>query len=417
MAVDAEHDATHGSEFSRGWLVVVGTFLGLAVSASAIPFYTTGMFMRPLQADLSWSSTWIPFVASMFSLTIALASPIAGVIVDRFGIIRPALIGYIAMVVAYVALSRLGPSPYHYLALQLTIALLGAATSPVSFLRAVNQMFVRHKGLALGLGYSGLAVTATLAPSLIEHVIRTAGWREAYLQIAMTIAVISPLALFAIWRGQSRAKSVVDLGIAFAEPYLGGSGWSFVTTRTFVLGAAAFLILAVSIGGYVIHLPAILAEIGIDTQKAAVIQGSLGLAILIGRVVTGALIDRIFAPYVLCTFSILTAIGLLLLVFGGVSFVLPAAILIGLSIGAEGDVVSYLTAKYFGLRQYGRVYGCFYALFAIGLGTSPLIIGAFSSASSYHAAIIGSSCMLVIAAGIFALMPEFPKTDEAANPK
>ncbi len=73
-------------------------------------------------------------------------------------------------------------------------------------------------------------------------------------------------------------------------------------------------------------------------------------------------------------------------VFGkwGPGFVLPAALLIGLSIGAEGDVTSYLTARYFGLRHYGRVYGCFYAVSAIGLGTSPLAIGEVAAVSSYR---------------------------------
>ena len=410
MAVSAEVEITPEPEFVRGWPIVAGTFLGLAVSASAIPFYTTGMFMRPLQADLAWDSTWIPFVASMFSLAIALVSPVAGFIVDRFGIIRPALVGYLAMISAYIGLSRLGPSPYQYLVLQLTIALLGSATSPVSFLRAVNQMFVRHKGLALGLGYSGLAVTATLAPSLVENVIRTAGWRQAYLQIAMTIAVISPVALFAIWFGQRWAIKANVPAITSLKNELVDPEWHFLATRTFILCATAFLILAISIGGYVIHLPAILAEIGIDTHRAAALQGSLGLAILIGRVVTGALVDRLFAPYVLCAFSILTAAGMVLLAFGGTGIALPAALLIGLSIGAEGDVVSYLTARYFGLRHYSRVYGCFYAVFAIGLGTSPLVIGEVAAVSSYRNAIMGSAGLLMGAAVLFALLPAFPKS-------
>ncbi|MEQ1537404.1 MAG: MFS transporter [Sphingorhabdus sp.] len=410
MIINAEDAVTPKSEFASGWLVVVGTFLGLAVSASAIPFYTTGMFMQPLQADMDWGSKWIAFVASMFSLTIALASPIAGVLVDRFGIVRPALVGYLVMVAAYFGLSRLGSSPYHYLLLQLAIALIGSTTSPVSFLRAVNQMFVRHKGLALGLGYSGLAVTATLAPSLVEKVIRTAGWRQAYLQIALVIAVIAPIALLAIWLGQRHVRSGKVPNAVSSELQPGDRGWHFLRTKAFILCAGAFLILAISIGGYVIHLPAILAEVGIDTRRAAAIQGSLGLAILIGRVVTGALVDRLFAPYVLCAFSILTGAGLVLLAYGGSGFVLPAALLIGLSIGAEGDVVSYLTARYFGIRHYGRVYGCLYAVFAIGLGTSPMAIGAVAAVSSYHFAIIASAGLLMAAAGLFALLPAFPKT-------
>ena len=412
MTTRSDGENQRDAEFARGWPIIVGTFLGLAVSASAIPFYTTGMFMRPLQADMGWSSTWIPFVASLFSLVIALASPLAGVIVDRFGIIRPALLGYVVMVAAYVGLSRVGLSPYDYLALQLTIALLGSATSPVSFLRAVNQMFVRHKGLALGLGYSGLAVTATLAPSLVERAIRTAGWREAYLQIAMAIAAIAPVALFAIWYGQKRASKAEMPPAAALEVRNGDQGWQFLATRTFMLGAAAFFILAISIGGYVIHLPAILAGAGIDTQRAAAIQGSLGLAILIGRVVTGALVDRVFAPYVLSAFSLMTAVGLALLAYGGADFALPAALLIGLSVGAEGDVVSYLSARYFGLRQYGRVYGCFYALFAIGLGTSPLVIGSVAKVASYHSAMIGSAALLTVVAVLFTLMPAFPRSTD-----
>jgi OFA family oxalate/formate antiporter-like MFS transporter len=49
--------------------------------------------------------------------------------------------------------------------------------------------------------------------------------------------------------------------------------------------------------------------------------------------------------------------------------------MIGLATGAETDLVAYLTARYFGLRHYGRIYGVQYSVFALTSGIAPFTFG------------------------------------------
>jgi len=49
-----------------------------------------------------------------------------------------------------------------------------------------------------------------------------------------------------------------------------------------------------------------------------------------------------------------------------------AAALIGLTLGAEVDVIVYLTTKHFGLKNFGALYGGLLAALSVGAATGPL---------------------------------------------
>jgi hypothetical protein len=51
-------------------------------------------------------------------------------------------------------------------------------------------------------------------------------------------------------------------------------------------------------------------------------------------------------------------------------------LLIGLAAGAEVDLLAFLTSRRFGLAAYGRIYGCQLALFSLGAGLAPILMGA-----------------------------------------
>jgi MFS family permease len=108
--------------------------------------------------------------------------------------------------------------------------------------------------------------------------------------------------------------------------------------------------------------------------------------ILIGGIIAGYLLDRFFASYVTTSFFTGTALGILFLwsgVVGGLAFV--AAFLIGLGMGAAGQMIPYLVSRYFGLRSFGEIYS--YALISFSLGgvVGPLLMGvSFDSTGSYR---------------------------------
>ena len=52
-----------------------------------------------------------------------------------------------------------------------------------------------------------------------------------------------------------------------------------------------------------------------------------------------------------------------------------AAVLIGLSLGAEIDLLAYLATRYFGLRSFGSIYGLLFAAILAGTATGPVVFG------------------------------------------
>jgi MFS family permease len=129
-----------------------------------------------------------------------------------------------------------------------------------------------------------------------------------------------------------------------------------------------------------------LSDRGISTEKAALASSALGIAFLFGRVISGYLLDRFFGPYVAVSFFVGAAFGLALLWIGaggGAAFL--GASLVGLGVGAEGDLMAYLTSRYFGLRFFGEIFGYIFAIFTLAGALGPLLMAiGFDRAGSYR---------------------------------
>ena len=74
------------------------------------------------------------------------------------------------------------------------------------------------------------------------------------------------------------------------------------------------------------------------------------------------------------------------------------ALAFGFSLGAEVDIVGYLVSRYFWLRHYGEIYGYIFAIFTIGSGVGPYLMGlSFDKTHSYSVA-LGTFCGMLIVA-------------------
>ena len=109
--------------------------------------------------------------------------------------------------------------------------------------------------------------------------------------------------------------------------------------------------------------------------EAGGLAAILGVSVMVGRLLIGFLIDRIFAPYLTAVVFALVGLGCLSLAIGGLDYALVAAIALGFAVGAEVDLIGYYTARCFGLAHYGAIYGLQYSIFIMGAGISPILIG------------------------------------------
>jgi MFS family permease len=97
---------------------------------------------------------------------------------------------------------------------------------------------------------------------------------------------------------------------------------------------------------------------------------------LVGRLSTGPLIDRYFAPYVAAALMGASTVAIGMLAHGVPrELVLVAAFFVGISAGSDGDVLSYLVARYFGLRSFATLSSVVFAVYLVGTSTFPWLTG------------------------------------------
>jgi MFS family permease len=101
--------------------------------------------------------------------------------------------------------------------------------------------------------------------------------------------------------------------------------------------------------------------------------------------------------------------GVIALATLGSAVALPAAFVIGFSVGAEVDLIGYLVARYFGMNAYGQIYGRQYAAFLIATGLGPVIFGAVRDASdNYTPSLFIAAAFILVSTALFAKLPKFP---------
>lgn len=395
---DRNRNITARQELAQHWPIVLAAALGVGFGTMGIGFYSLGLFVKPLQAEFGWSRGAVSGAATFQQLGIFLSAPLIGRLADRVGLRPLAIVSYIAMPLALVALSFAGPSVWGWYGLWLLVSLAGCGTTPAAWARMVSMRFDKARGLALGLMLVGTGLAAALVPALLGPVFAHDGWRKATLVMAGAAALVGiPLSLL-----QSRETPA----------QIQQQGGHFERNRpVFMLLAIAFLV-GVIVAGLIIHLVPLLVDRGMDAALAAKMAASIGLAVIAARVIVGWLFDRFHAPFVAALFLAMPVGSCLLLGLGGP--VLPAALMLGLAAGAEVDMLAFFTSRYAAMKNYGATYGVILGTFSLGAALGPMLVGfSVDVTGGYGAALAGSAAGLGLVVVLIALLGPYRADDGA----
>ena len=381
---------------------VLGAALGMSVGFAAIFISTNGVFIPAVLRDFHWGRAQAAqsYAASMLGL--ALVSPLVGILMDRFGVRRVILISAIVFAGALACMGLQDGHQGGWIALSLVIGMSGAATSVLGYLAILPQWFDRRLGLAIGIAMVGLGVGTIVLPALSQELIDGFGWRGAY-QILAGISLVGAVIAFTLLRerqGYPKASRMHDSGEFPTDASISGRLKLF---RIVVIFVAAFLAssAALALGP---HLPALLIDRGISAHDAARSASLVGLGILIGRLTSGVLVDRVHAPLVACVFFAAGALGFVLLKqLDSYPGALLASALVGLAIGAEGDLLSYLVRSYIGLKNFGLFYGIAFSGYAFGAVFGPVAVGRYFDMQRNYGLPLQIAPFLLLAAGVLLL--------------
>ena len=390
------------AEFRTGWQPLLGAILGVGAGLTGVVFYTHGVFVLPITEEFGWSRGATQFAFSFVMMSAALTGPMIGGLSDKFGARRVALISMFALSLSFASLSLTTDNILVYYALWIVMSVIAAGTFPVTWTRGVNSWFDQNRGLALGLTMMGTGLVAAVGPSYAAWLIENFGWRDAYRAIGATLLVVAfPVAYF-FFRERNAAEVAVhsttaNTGVTLREALADYRFWAM---------GIALLFICYGVGGLITNLVPMLTDKGLPLEYAVEKAGLVGIMVIVGRLVVGYLIDRIWAPAVGCVFLILPAASCLLLAQDLPSglMISISALAIGLAAGAELDLIAYMSSRYFGLKNYGKIYGAQFVFFAVGSGAAPAVFGWSQDVTGSYELILYSTAVLFVVGSLLMLV-------------
>ena len=305
--------------FQNRWWVVFATVCALVVGAGPINVFTFGVFLKPITENLGVGRGVFSSALTLHGLIAAVALPVIGWLVDRWGarrILLPGIFIY-ALATASYALIQASPLVLTFLIFAAT-GFFGGVGSPIPYAAVIAEWFDRQRGLALGIGMAGVGLGVALMPQLAAALIAAFGWRFAYVGLALAIVLVAypPVVLFLREPPgfAARAHRRQDPAVAALAP--GATVGEALRSWVFWGLSIAFLLDVVAINGTLTHIVAVLTDRGIPLQAATATLSGSGLALILGRILSGWCLDRLWGPYVAIAFFVLPMIGIASLASG-----------------------------------------------------------------------------------------------------
>ena len=388
-------------EFKYGWPVLGSSALGIGLGMSPLPFYTIGVFVAPFMTEFGWEVDDVMLALSFFSLTALFTSPLIGYMTDRVGVRKMVLISVLTFGLTFMCFAFNNGSTTVYLVLWALLAFFGSGTLPITWTRAINKWFIKKRGLALGVSLLGTGLFGAFAKYYAAYFIENYGWRTAYVALGLLPILIAwPIAYFFFRdtddpKVQDKVERMkADLNYAegtIQQKDIGMSLKEAIRDYRFWILAFSFIPISVAVGGPIPNFEKILDTKGFTAGDAVFIASVIGYSVIVGRLIGGYLLDKLWAPGVAFVIFIIPILSCLIFQQAEISYFMAvsAVAIIGFAAGVEYDLMAFLVSKYFGMKNYSSIYGMLYGFFAIGAGFGPYIFGRSYALTGSYSTIFG----------------------------
>jgi len=396
-----DNTAKNGRPF-YGYVVVFSAFLIMVVTLSTR--YSFGVFFKPMIADFGWTRAMTSGVFSLAWIIECIMSFVLGGLNDKFGPRKILTICGAISGLGYLLMAQINDLTQLYLVYGI---LIGAGTSVYAPLVSTTaRWFVKRRTVMTGIVIAGIGVGSLIWPPIIEQIDSVSDWRIASVVIGLAIfAIAIPAAQF-LKRDPSQIgqKALGDMVTIEERLQLIKSDFSLreaIGTRQFWIFFGIQMCYGYGLMAIQTHLVPYITDVNIPAATAAFILAVSGGCSVLGRVLLGSIGDKIGnkTTFIICLVLMLLSIIWLLVtktIWGFFLF----GILLGVAYGGLSAQLSPLTAKFFGLKSLGTIFGLVAVGFTLGSAIGPVLTGyIFDSSGSYQLAFL--FCGIAVLAGIF----------------
>jgi len=404
-------------EWRRHWPVVLAAALGFAFMSIMTP--ATGIFMAPLGQAFNWSRTELSAGITVAALIAMIGSPFVGMLIDRFGSRRVAIPGIVLTMAAVAGFGTANGSFTLWLLLWGAWGIFSLFIQSNVWSAAVASVFSRGRGLALGITLAGTAVAQVLVPPMANWLIAQFGWRLAFVYLSLGWGLVALIAsIFFLFDARdihrvgaaqlSRTRDAsIDLpGLSVQQAWRDPQLWKIAISTVLVL----MVTVAISV-----HQFPILVEAGLSRDNAAWLLSLFGIAAVVGKLVTGWLVDRSHGRWVGGVTFILVGIGYLFLLepFRSPGVILVAMIVSGYAGGTKMQLCGYLTARYAGIRNFAAIFGAMTSAIALASGIGPLLAGMIHDyTGSYYGLLLAGVVLPIVSGLLLFTLGDYPAWTE-----
>jgi len=389
-----------------GWVMVAVTFLLVLVMAGIRS--APGVMITPFKNEFGWSTAQISWAISLSILTLGLAGPISGKLIDRHGI-RPVILGFLLLGTSGVVATYFLASLWQlHIFWGLMVGFGAGGTSVVLSATVANIWFSERRGLVTGVLGGAASAGQLVFIQLLAFIVDVWGWREAVGLMAIVAAAIVLPATLLLLRSRPGDIGLTPYGarpgqVALASDERLVPMKEAMRTSDFWLLAVTFGICGFTTIGLIgTHFIPHATEHGYSEQQAAGILSLIGAFNVVGTIASGWLTDRYSPRKLLAVYYFLRGCSLLILpAITGVPLMAGFAILFGLDYIATIPPTVMLTANRYGRRSVGTIYGWITFSHMAGGALAAALAGQIhDAAGSYSIALYMGGVLAVFAAAL-----------------
>ena len=384
-----------------GWWIVGVIFLG-GVFNSGLTLWGIGIFVKPMEQDLGWSRATFFGALSLRGIIAGLMSPFVGPLLDSPRGPRYLLLGSSVLLGASIAALALVQEVWQfYLLFGVFGAVAFTGSSQLVGEVVLPKWFIRRRGRAMAISSMSTPLSGMFVPALIQVLISSFGWREAWLILGIAgLVLLVPLALLV--RTTPEEMGLRPDGDPEVAPISSGDvnvvrREEESLTRAQAIRTPSFWIVLVAMSLFSLHaqgfqqnwLPYFQDQgFSVGTGTAAI--AFYGIFSTSARLVWGLLAERIYVTTLMAVGTALTAATILILLNATTVLVLFLYIALqGMTLGGQFLLQPLAVANLFGRAHLGAIRGVMRPALTFSSALGPLVIAAlYDAQGSYHGAFI-----------------------------
>lgn len=409
--------------FFYGWIILFCVCCaGFARQGSAVA--TLSIFVEPMTSEFGWSRTGMSAAVSLGGVLAAITSPVLGPLLDRHGARAMLCLSVLIMAACAMALS-LTQSLLYFTVFFCIGRLTFAGPFDLGIYGAINNWFVRLRGVATSVSTASLMFGLVCVPLIAQLTIVQDGWRTGWLAVGATVLIVGfiPNWLLMVRRPEDMGLKP-DGGPPPDQVPAGGCDAPTAPqeepafTRAEALRTPAFWLLSLYTAlvypvqaGVSLHQAPHLIERGIDPTQAALMISTFSLASAVSGILYGLIVRRFGVRLSLALSAICTAAapaGMIWIDSNLEGY--ATALIFGLGMGGVLTVLPIAWADYFGRKSFGAIRGIALSIQVIAQASGPLLSGILYDTTGNYTLSLTVFAGLGSAAVLAAMLTGPPKT-------